>query len=229
MLLQGNWRAIINDVEVRVFVIIIFIAFILVSTTLFTSNTYTSFSESMRAGFFQTVSFSTTSGYFIDDYTRWPYFTQVILFSLMLVGGCAASTCGSFKVIRLIVVFKLITRGFRKRLHPRSVVAVRVGKNVVPAETVSAITSFTMFYILIYFITALVIALDNYDLTTTLSTAAGILSNTGLAFGELGPTNDYSIFSQPVRLFSSLMMVVGRLELYTVLLLFTPYFWTGEN
>lgn len=229
LLLQGKWDALTKDVELRTFILIILLAFILVSTTLFTSGTYSSLREAMRVGIFQTVAFSTTSGYYIADYTLWPYFSQTILFCLMIVGGCAASTCGAFKVVRLIVIFKLITRGFRKRLHPRSVVAVRIGQNVVPADTVSSITSFTMFYILIYFLTSLVISLDNYDMTTTLSAAVGILSNTGLAFGELGPTNDFSIFSEPVRLFSAFMMIVGRLELYTVLLVFTKYFWTGEN
>ncbi len=229
MVLQGKWKNVFRDTEFRAFIGIIFGAFVLNSVVLFASGTYPSLSAAMRASIFQTVSFSSTSGYSIADYTLWPVFSQTILFCLMIIGGCAASTCGSFKVIRVIILFKLIIRGFRKRLHPRSVVAVRIGNNVVPADTVSSITSFTMFYITVYFITALVMSLDNLDMTTTLSAAAGILSNTGLGFGELGPANNFSIFSPGVRLFSSFMMIVGRLELYTILLLFTPYFWTGEN
>ena len=229
MVLQGKIKTIFKDTELRAFIGIIFIAFVLNSVALFASGTYPSLAASMRASIFQTLAFSSTSGYYIADYTLWPVFSQTILFCLMIIGGCAASTCGSFKVIRVIILFKLVIRGFRKRLHPRSVVAVRIGNNVVPADTVSSITSFTMFYITVYFITALVMSLDNLDMTTTLSAAAGILSNTGLGFGELGPANNFSIFSPGVRLFSSFMMIVGRLELYTILLLFTPYFWTGEN
>lgn len=227
--LQGKWRSIFQDSEFRVFIGLIFGAFVVNSVALFASGTYPTFSASMRASIFQAVAFSSTSGYYIADYTLWPVFCQTTLFFLMIIGGCASSTSGSFKVIRVIVLFKLITRGFRKRLHPRSVVAVRIGNNVIPADTVSSITSFTMFYITVYFITALVMSLDNLDMATTLSSAAGILSNTGVAFGELGPSNNFSIFSPGVRLFSSFMMIVGRLELYTILLLFTPYFWTGEN
>ena len=229
MVLQGKIKQVFKDTELRVFTGIIFGAFVLNSIALFASGSYPSLAASMRASIFQTVAFSSTSGYYIADYTLWPIFSQTLLFCLMIIGGCASSTCGSFKVIRVIVLFKLIIRGFRKRLHPRSVVAVRIGNNVIPADTVSSITSFTMFYITVYFVTALVMSLDNLDMTTTLSAAAGILSNTGLAFGDLGPTNNFSIFSPGVRLFSSFMMIVGRLELYTILLLFTPYFWTGEN
>ena len=84
-------------------------------------------------------------------------------------------------------------------------------------------------YLMIYLFTALVLSLDNLDMTTTLTASAGILSNTGIAFGELGPTADFSIFSPPIRLFISFMLIVGRLELLTVLLLFTPYFWNLEK
>src|SRR5665647_1696333 len=226
---NGKWKTVLIDTELRAFILIIFISFVIVSTTLFTSGTYSTLHEAMRVGIFQTVSFSTTSGYFIADYTLWPTFTQSILFTLMIIGGCAASTCGSFKIIRFVVLLKLVLRGFRKRLHPKSVVAVRLGKSVVSAETVSSITVFAMLYLLIYLFTSLVLSLDNLDMTTTLTASAGILSNTGIAFGELGPTADFSIFSPPIRLFISFMLIVGRLELLTVLLLFTPYFWNLEK
>jgi trk system potassium uptake protein TrkH len=227
--LNGKWRSILKDIELRAFMLIIFIAFSLISITLFLSGTYPSLPDAIRASIFQTVSFSTTSGYFLKDYTLWPTFTQAILFAIMFIGGCTASTCGSFKVIRFVVVLKLILRGFRKRLHPKSVVAVRLGNNVVPAETVSSITVFAMLYLLIYLFTSLVISLDNLDMTTTLTAAAGILTNTGVAFGDLGPTSDFRIFSSPIRLFLSFMMIVGRLELFTILLLFTTYFWNKEK
>jgi trk system potassium uptake protein TrkH len=86
-----------------------------------------------------------------------------------------------------------------------------------------------MLYLLIYLFTSLVISLDNLDMTTTLTAAAGILTNTGVAFGDLGPTSDFRIFSSPIRLFLSFMMIVGRLELFTILLLFTTYFWNKEK
>ncbi len=226
---NGKWRTVFRDTELRAFILIIFISFVLVSTTLFSSGTYSTLHEAMRIAIFQIISFSTTSGYFLADYTLWPTFTQAILFTLMFIGGCAASTSGSFKVIRLVVILKLILRGFRKRLHPKSVVAVRLGKSVLSAETVSSITVFAMLYLLIYLFTALVLSLDNLDMTTTLTASAGILSNTGIAFGEIGPTADFSIFSPPIRLFISFMLIVGRLELMTVLLLFTPYFWNLEK
>lgn len=226
---NGKWKNIVKDTELRAFIFIIFLSFIIVSTTLFVSGTYSTLQESMRIGIFQIVSFSTTSGYFLADYTLWPPLTQFVLFTLMFIGGCAASTSGSFKVIRFVIIIKLVLRGFRKRLHPKSVVAVRLGKSVLSAEIVSSITVFAMLYLMIYMFTALVLSIDNLDMTTTLTASAGILSNTGIAFGELGPTADFSIFSPPIRLFISFILIVGRLELMTVLLLFTPYFWNLEK
>lgn len=227
--LNGKWKNIFKDVEMRAFIAILGISVILISLTLYITGTYSSFFEAIRAAIFHTVSFSTTSGYFTTDFTHWPPFTQAILFSLLCIGGCTASTCGSFKVLRFVVLIKLILRGFRKRLHPKSVVAVRLGNSVVSAETVSSISVFAMLYLLLFFFTALILSLDNLDMTTTLTASVGILSNTGIAFGDLGPTTDFTIFSQPIRFFISFIMIVGRLELFAVLLLFTPYFWNSEK
>ena len=227
-MISGRWESILQDVELKAYALIILGSVSIIGMSLYLSGTYSSILEAFRMGLFQAVSFSTTAGYSLADYTQWPTFTQVLLFLLMCIGGCAASTCGSFKVIRLIVLIKLISRGFRKRLHPRSVVAVRLGNNAIPAETVSSITVFAMFYFAIFLFTSLVISLDNLDITTTLTTSISVLSNTGIAFGELGPAANFSIYSSPMRLFLSFMMIVGRLELFTVLIILTPYFWSRE-
>lgn len=227
--LNGKFKNVLQDVELRIFLVIILVSVTAVTLSLYTTGTYPTIGQAFRAGVFQSISFSTTSGYYIADYTLWPTFTQAILFSLMCIGGCSASACGSFKVIRFYTLLMLVLRGFRKRLHPRSIVAVRLGKSVISAETVSTITSFTMLYLVVYFLTALVLSFDNLDMTTTLTATGAILTNTGIAFGHLGPTNDYSMFSAPIRLFISFMMIVGRLEFFTVLILFTPHFWNVEK
>ena len=133
------------------------------------------------------------------------------------------------KVIRVVVLLKLIGRGFYKRIHPRSVVAVKIGKKAVPALVVSEITVFILMYMCLFLFSCLVLSLQNLDLETTISTAASLLSNTGMAFGEVGSMGDYSIYSAPLKLYLSLLMIIGRLELFTIVILFTKSFWGRER
>jgi len=129
------------------------------------------------------------------------------------------------KVIRIIISFKIMARMFFKRLHPSGIIAVKVGRKPIPADTVSRITSFMMLYFMVYIVSLILLSLQNLDFETTMGVAAGCLSNTGLGFGEMGATGNYSMFSPGLRLYLCAMMLMGRLELFTIFLLFTPTFW----
>jgi trk system potassium uptake protein TrkH len=129
------------------------------------------------------------------------------------------------KIVRVQVLFKLIKRGFHKRLHPRSVVAVKLANKPVSAENVSNITAFILMYFFLLFAGALLLSLDGKDALTSFSAVAAMLSNVGVGFGELDYTANYTIFSQPARLFLSFLMIAGRLEFFTVLILLTPSYW----
>jgi len=226
---RGKIGDVIRDIELRAFLVILAISIILVSAGLYAYGTYESLSQSLRYAFFQVVSFGTTTGYAICDYTSWPTVCIAIMFALMFIGGCAASTCGSIKVIRILVLFKLIGRGIYKRIHPRSVVAVKLGGKPILAPIVSQITGFILLYFVIFLLSCLVLSLQNLDMTTTISTAAGALSNTGLGFGSLGSTGNMGAFSDLLKLYICLLMIVGRLELFTVILLLTPSFWNSDR
>lgn len=228
-ILKGRWRDFFKDSELRVFLFILGCAFLLVMLNIRIFGSYNSLGEAIRLSFFHTTAFISTSGYSTTDYTLWPAFSQIILFTLMLIGGCSASTCGSIKVIRIIIMFKLIVRGLYRRLHPNSVVPVKLKGKTISSETVSRVSSFLILYFVLFVFSSLVISLDNYDMITTLSAAASTLSNTGVGFGLIGPSGTYSMFSDPILLYLSLLMIAGRLELFTIVLLFTPSFWSSDR
>ena len=150
---------------------------------------------------------------------------KLILIVLMFTGGCAASTSGSIKVIRVIILCKLIWRGCIKRIHPRSVVAVKVSRRTVSAPVVSSITVFILTYMMIFLLASFVLSFQGLDFETTLTSALAMLSNTGSAFGETASLGNFSIFHPALKLFLSALMIVGRLELFPIIVLFTRNFW----
>lgn len=227
-LLKGKVKDFFRDSELRVFLTILLVSALLISMNLYLTGTYDSFAYSARRAFFQTTAFMSTSGYAIADYTFWPSFSQMILFCLMLIGGCSASTCGSIKVIRFIILYKLIVRGIYKRLHPNAVVPIKVGGKIISADTVSKVSSFTILYFTVLIFSSLLISWENHDMMTSISAAASTLSNTGLGMNLLGPNGNYSIFSLPIRLYMAVLMIAGRLELFTIIMLFSPSFWRAR-
>ncbi len=225
----GKWSYVFQDIELKAFLRIMFGAVLLCTAGLYFMGNYPSFAKALRDSFFQVVSVSTTSGYSSADYTLWPSVCQLILFTLMFIGGCAASTSGSIKVVRVLVLLKLIQRGFYKRIHPRSVVAVKLGGKAIPAPIVSEITVFILMYMGLFLFSCLVLSLQNLDLETTISTAAAMLSNTGIAFGQVGAAGNYAAYSGGLKLYLSLLMIIGRLELFTIVILFTRSFWGKDR
>ncbi len=229
-LVQRNFNDIKRNIEIKVFILIILISGIIVSLSLYFTNTYSTLSESFRYGFFQSISFITTTGYTLEDYTTWPVSATAILFISLFIGGCAASTSGSVKVIRIIIVFKLIARGFYKRLHPRAVRSIKIGGKNITSSMASSISAFILLYFTTFILGSLVLSLQNLDMETTLSATASLMSSTGISFGEIGGTGNYSIFTSDfLRIFMTFLMIAGRLELYTVFLLFMPSFWNPDK
>ena len=228
-LIQKNFKNIRDNIELRVFLAIIVGVTIVISFNLFDAGIYATFPESLRHAFFQVTSLATTSGYTIGNPGNWPVFSKALLFTLFFIGGCAASTSGSIKVIRIVVLFKLISRGFVKRLHSHAISSVKMGKKNIPSPMVSAVVAFICLYGATYLVAALVLSLQNLDFETTLSAAAALLSNTGFGFGELVYGN-FSSFTNPfLKGFMCLIMLIGRLELFSIFLLFLPSFWNTDK
>ena len=153
----------------------------------------------------------------------------MILFTALFIGGCVASTSGGIKITRIIVMLKLIRRSFFRKLHPRSVRTVKIGGNALPSALVSSVTSFAVLYLGTFLAGSAVLAMQGLDLETTLSTTASLMSTTGIAFGKIGATSSFEVFSPEMKLFISMFMLVGRLEMFTVFVSFFPSFWNPNR
>ena len=228
-LVKRRFEGIKRNVEVRVFIFIIALGTFLISADLLSTETYTSISRAFREALFQVTAFMTTSGFTLADYTEWPVFSQMLLFIMFFIGGCVASTSGGIKITRIIVMIKLIRRNFFRKLHPRSVKAVKIGNNPIPAAMVSSVTGFVVLYLATFLVGSVIISTEGFDLETTMSTTASLLSTTGVAFGKIGASGSFDIYSQPMKLFMSFLMLVGRLEMYTAFILMFPSFWNPNK
>ena len=185
--------------------------------------------SALRDSFFQVVSFATTAGYTRTPYMTWPAMCQLILLVIMFIGGCSASTAGSMKVIRVLVMLKMIARGCVRRVHPRSVVAVKLGSSSISAPVVSGITVFLFTYVGVFLFSGLVLSFQGTDMETSFTSTLCMLSNTGASFGYGASMGNFSFFHPILKLYLSALMIVGRLELFTIIILFTRNFWSRNH
>lgn len=227
--LKGRWREFFSDGELRLYLIVLLSAVLLIALNLRTSNTYHSIGQALRYSLFQSASIMTTTGFASADFDLWPTFSKMILFFLMFIGGCSSSTAGGIKVIRILMIFKQMKRGIAIRLHPRAVIAIKINGKPVSADTNSAVANFVYLYIGIFFVGTLLLSLENFSLETTVSAVAACLGNIGPGFHLVGPVLNYSIFSDASTLMLAVLMIIGRLELFTIILLFTRQFWNPDR
>lgn len=221
---RGKWREVLKNSELRLYLGII--GFSVVAIMISTNNSlYNNIFEAFQHALFQVSSLMTTTGYTSFDYEQWSTFAKSILFMLMFVGGSAGSTGGSIKVIRILILAKLVKREFIKILHPRSVVSVKVNGQAVADDTLLNIASFFMLYMLIFVFGSIIVSLEGIGLLSSASAVAATLGNIGPGFDFVGPTQTYALFSIPTKILLSFFMLLGRLELFTVLALFAPKFW----
>lgn len=183
------------------------------------------FAEALTKGSFQAVSIITTTGYISADYGLWGPFAQQLLLFAMLFGGCSGGTSGGVKWLRLILLMRYAHRELLFLLHPRVVMEIKVNHMPVEERILRNIGAFLFFYTLAIFVLALLLTLDGQGTFTSLSTAISILGNAGPSFGEVGAAGNYALFSMPAKWALMLGMLLGRLELMTVLVLFLPYAW----
>ena len=224
----GKFSYVLRDIELRAYLIVIG-GSIAICTIGLALQSDLAFGEALRESFFQVISMATTSGYTRSPYTVWPAVCQMTLITLMFIGGCAASTSGGIKMVRILVMLKLIWRGCTKRIHPRSVVAVKVGGSAISAPVVSQITVFILMYMMIFLMSCFIVSLQGLDMETTVTTTLAMISNTGAGFGEAASLGNFSMFHPALKLYLSALMIVGRLELFTIIILFTRNFWGRDR
>lgn len=181
--------------------------------------------KSFRDSIFQVVSIITTTGFATADYLQWSPFVIVMIFALMFFGGSAGSTGGSIKIVRVSLLLKNSYQELKRIIHPNAIIPVRMnGKSVSPA-IISNILAFVVIYMLITIISTILISALGYDLQTSLGAVAATLGNIGPGIGLVGPIENYAHFPDIGKWFLSFLMLIGRLELFTVLILFSPAFW----
>ncbi|KAA3606425.1 MAG: TrkH family potassium uptake protein [Calditrichaeota bacterium] len=181
--------------------------------------------ESFRHSIFQVVSIMTTTGYGTDDFELWPFFPQALLFIMMFIGGCAGSTSGGIKGIRILLLLKHARIELRKLVHPNGVFVVRYGKNTIQPEIVTSVLSFFLIFMVTFVGASLVLAALGLDLLTAFTASIACLASIGPGFGTVGPTENFAHIPMIGKWVLSLCMLMGRLELYTILILFSRTFW----
>ncbi|MDO5712804.1 MAG: TrkH family potassium uptake protein [Tissierellia bacterium] len=216
-----KFKDIIQNEEVRFYLTLFFVAFLLITANLYFSG-YNTLAMTARDASFQVSSIMSTSGFVNADYDLWPSFSRYVLLVLMFIGSCAGSTAGGIKIIRIVVLFKLIKREIQKVVHPKAVLPITINGKIVPDEVVMGINSYLGIYLTIFVLSIGFITLSGVDLVSALSSVATMLSNVGPGFGQVGPTNNFANFSPIYKLYFSFLMLLGRLEFFTILAIIAP-------
>ena len=223
--LKGRWRDAIKDAELRQYLLIITVFTLLITLNLNASNSFGSFFTAMRYAAFHVASIITTTGFATFDYNFWPAFSKVLLVMLFFVGGCAGSAGGGIKVIRISMLLSLAKNAIRKRLHPEAVTPLIYSGSIVKPDVILSVAGFVAAYILTGFIGTLLFSLSGYGFETCFTASFLLLGNIGIGMADVGPSGNFSIFSDAILSVGSFLMLVGRLELFTVYALFTRSFW----
>ncbi|WP_353892580.1 TrkH family potassium uptake protein [Proteinivorax hydrogeniformans] len=224
---KGRFKQVIKNSELKLYLSIILVAIILLTISL-NGTVYQSLTESIRYAGFQVGAIITTTGYDTADFDAWPTFSKAILFSLMFVGGSAGSTAGGIKVIRLLILGKLVKREIQKILHPNAYIPVKINNRSISPDVTASVTSFFFLYLLLLVAGTLLISLEGIGLVSSFSSVAASLGNIGPGFELVGPAQTYSHFSAASKMLFSLLMLFGRLELFTVFILLMPSFWKDK-
>ena len=232
----GKIQKIIKDEEFRFYASMIGIVTLLVTLVLvfYVDLQQSSFNHpqvlgkvegSFRHALFQTLAVITTTGFVTADFTAWTPFLTIVFFGLMFMGGSAGSTSGGVKGVRHLLMIKSGFLEFKKALHPNAVIPTRYNNKVLNDEIVYTIYGFLILYLLSFIIGALGFGISGLDFESAIGVAASSLGNVGPALGEFGPAFSYYELSSGAKIWASFLMLLGRLELFTVLILFTPFFW----
>ncbi len=223
-LLRGDWRSVWRNTETRVYVGLVTASVLAIALNI--SPQYGGFVEALRYSFFQVATIITTAGFATTDFNLWPLFSKFVLFILMLTGCCAGSTGGGIKLIRVTMLFKGVKREIHRTVHPRGVSVIRMDGRAVDEDVYSSVALFFFGYMAIIILATLIVSLDNFDFETTITAVVACISNIGPGLGKVGPMGNFSEFSGLSKIVLSVCMLLGRLELYPILLLVSRRTWT---
>lgn len=225
LVLAGRGKEVLRDVELRLYLGLLFGSTILVGLSLLLAGSHQSPTHAFREALFQVVSIQTTTGYVTADFDSWNSFAKTLLVMLMFVGGCAGSTAGGMKVVRLLVLWKSAHRTLAQAVHPHAVMPVRVSGRVVRDNLVVAVLGFFFLYMTLFVVGTLLVATSNVGLVTAATAVAATLNNVGPGLELVGATLNYAPITPFGKVVLMAMMLLGRLELLPIMLPFTRVFW----
>ena len=214
-----------KDHEFRVYFGLCIIFSILFFINIVGTNKYQTDLLSFRHSVFAAVSILTTTGFSTENFNEWPEMSKMLLFFLFFIGGSAGSTTGGMKIIRSILVVKYLFYEVRKLLHPKGVFNITIGENTIDDNVVRATLGFYLFYILIFVFTAIFLSFTGLDVETALTASASAIGNIGPGLGSIGPTDNWGHLTDLAKWLTSFCMLLGRLEIFTVVVLFSRSFW----
>lgn len=222
-LLVGQWRQIWKNEELRWFLLII--GFATLCITVDVVGLFPGWQEAAAHSYFQVTSVMSSTGFSTTDYNLWPTFAKTVLFLLMLIGACGGSTGGGIKVSRFIILMKKTMAEILRLIHPRAVSVIKLNGKPVERETIHGVNTFFTCYMLLIFVGVFFISLNGFDFETNLSAVIACLGNVGPGFGMVGPMGNFAAFSGGSKLLLSFYMLLGRLEIFPILLLVLPMFY----
>ena len=226
-IIMRKFKLAFSNEEMRAYLIIVIASVLLITFNIL--SICTNFFEAFRLAFFQVSTVITTTGYSTTDFNLWPTFSKIILFILMFFGACGGSTGGGIKISRVVIVFKRLYSDIVALIHPRAVKIIKFEKKKLNDKTINAIGYFCILYFVIIGIITLLVSIDNFDFETTLTSVVSCMSNIGPGLGLVGPMGNFSMFSGFSKLLLSLAMLLGRLELYPLLLFLSPTFYVKNR
>lgn len=208
--------------------VITFLVIVTATTTVIALNInsiYMNMGDSVRHSAFSVAAIISTTGFSTEDFNRWPELSRSLLVMLMFVGGCAGSTCGGIKISRILILFKSMKKELEVLIHPKQVKKIKVDGHPIEHEVVRSVNVYMVCYVLVFAISMLILSFDNLDLITNFTAVASAINNVGPGLELVGPSSNFTVFSDPVKVILIFDMLAGRLELFPMLLLFSPTTW----
>ena len=224
MCLKGKCKQLFRDDEFKYYLMSIGGVTLLITISLVLQNHY-GMEVAFRKALFQVASLHTSCGFATDDYVKWAPFTWMLLIYTMLAGGCTGSTGGGIKNMRLLIVIRNIKNEFNRLMHPRAILSVKVNRQAVSPATISTVSTFILFYLICIFVSWTVLMFLGIGLTESFSLVVSSLGNVGPGLGVFGPAFSWSALPDVAKWLVSFLMLIGRLELFGILLMFAPSFW----
>ncbi len=222
-LIMRDFKGAFKSQELKTYSAIAVVSILLLALNLI--SYYGDFLTSLRYAMFQVPTIMSTTGYATYDFNLWPSFSKMLLLTLMLFGACAGSTAGGLKITRLVMLFKMARRELRRAFQPRKVSVIKLDGKTIPEETLSQVAILFFCHILLIIFGSLVVSLENVSFTTAFTSSLTCISNVGPGLELVGPMGSFAHYSGATKVFLSILMLAGRLEIYPILILFSPAAW----